>query len=110
MNKKLAGLVAVGAFAVTGLAGTTDAGAVTPAAAPCTIDTYGHVQLVDWLKVHTSPGITTPAVGQLKDGATFHHCTSDVKIVGGRGWVYGYGYNGSTKVTGWVDGDYITGP
>jgi len=77
----------------------------------CTIDSITHVQSdVDWLRVHTSPGVTTPAIGQIPGGARFDFCSSSGTTVGGHYWVYGFGYNGSTKLTGWVAGEYLIWP
>jgi hypothetical protein len=77
----------------------------------CTIDSLTHVVTsIDWLRVHTSPGVSTPAVGQIPGGAAFHFCSSSGQNAGGRYWVYGYGYNGSVKLTGWVAGEYLIWP
>ena len=76
------------------------------AAYSCTIDSWGGVT-ADWLRVHVSPGVNTSAVGQVPYGTQFHYCSSSGTSSGGIYWVYGYGYNGSTKVTGWADYDYI---
>jgi hypothetical protein len=65
---------------------------------------------VDWLKVHTTPGTTTPAIGQLRDGAQFCVTGTTVPVRNGHPWQYGYGYNGSTKLTGWVAADYLIYP
>ena len=77
----------------------------------CTIDSLTHVVTsIDWLRVHTSPGVSTPATGQIPGGAAFHFCSSSGQNVGGHYWVYGYGYNGSIKLTGWVAGEYLIWP
>jgi hypothetical protein len=81
------------------------------AAYSCTYDSYTHVlSSVDWLRVHTSPGVSTPAVGQIPGGSGFTFCSSSGRQSGGHYWVYGYGYNGSVRVTGWVAGDYLIWP
>lgn len=64
---------------------------------------------IDWLKVHTRPGTTTPAVGQLKSGAQFCITSNSHPYANGHYWTYGYGYNGS-KLTGWVAGDDLIYP
>ena len=65
---------------------------------------------VDWLKVHTKPGTTTPAIGQLKSGAQFCITSNSHPVANGHPWAYGYGYNGSTKLTGWVAADDLIYP
>lgn len=77
----------------------------------CTIDSVTHVQQsTNWLRVHTSPAVGAPAVGQLPGGARFDFCSSSGTTSGGHYWVYGFGYNGSTKLTGWVAGEYLVWP
>jgi hypothetical protein len=54
----------------------------------CSIDSLTHVVTsIDWLRVHTAPGIGTPAVGQIPGGAAFHFCSSSIQTVGGLSWV-----------------------
>lgn len=111
MNRMLTGFLAAGAFAIAGIGAVPSASATPVAPAySCSIDTFSHVDVVDWLKVHTSPGLSTPAVGQLPNGAKFSYCSKVLKMADGRAWRYGYGYNGSVKLTGWVDADYLAGP
>lgn len=62
----------------------------------------------DWLKVHTSPGLSTPVVGQLPKGATFCLLSRNYPYADGYFWAHGYGYNGSTKLTGHVVSRYLT--
>jgi hypothetical protein len=76
----------------------------------CTLDSFTHVQGADWLRVHTSPGIGTPGVGQIKGGSGFCFSSGSGTHVDGKYWVYGYGYNGSTQLTGWVDGEFLVWP
>lgn len=59
----------------------------------------------DWLKVHTSPSAKSSAVGQLPRLANFEACS--YKVVGKVVWLHGSGYNGSKKLTGWVDSNYM---
>jgi len=87
----------------------TEAEGAAPAYS-CSIDSYSHVTGADWLRVHTSPGAGTPAVGQIPGGSGFHFCSRSSTKSGPDYWVYGYGYNGSTKLTGWVDSRYLAGP
>jgi hypothetical protein len=75
----------------------------------CSIDSYGKV-LADWLKVHTYASVSAPTVGQVPYGSYFHYCSSSGTNAGGYYWVYGYGYNGSTKLTGWVVFNYLAHP
>lgn len=77
----------------------------------CTLDSYTHVENnIDWLRVHTSPGVEAPVVGQIKGGSGFCFDGKSGTTVGGEYWVNSYGYNGSTKVAGWVDGRYLVWP
>ena len=94
---------------MTVAAGPASAAPAAPACS-CSIDPFSHVDVVDWLKVHTTPGTATPAVGQLPSGAQFSYCSKVLKMASGRAWRYGYGYNGKVKLTGWVDADYLAGP
>jgi hypothetical protein len=99
------------------VAGTLVAAPAAAAATPrvvqasysCSIDSYGTVT-ADWLKVHTQPSVTSAAVGQIPYGNRFHYCSSSGRSNGGIYWIYGYGYNGSVKLTGWVDAAYVSHP
>jgi hypothetical protein len=102
----------VGAGAVL-VPATMATAAPRPAVAPaysCTFDSTTHVSGADWLLVHTSPSTSAPRVGQLPNGAQVHFCSSSYTNGGGYVWVYGYGYNGATKVTGWMVTKYLTFP
>lgn len=78
---------------------------------PGSFDSATHVQpSVDWLRVHTSPSATSAAIGQIPGGAAFTFSSSSGTVVGSTAWYCGYGYNGSTKLTGWVDGAYLNWP
>lgn len=59
----------------------------------------------DWLKVHVSASASSAAVGQIPRLSNFFACST--KQVGKVTWLDGYGYNGSVKLTGWVDSDYM---
>jgi uncharacterized protein YgiM (DUF1202 family) len=97
--------------AVTGPVTAATAEPATLAAAPCAIDSTSTVVHADWLLVHTKPSSTSPSVGQLKGGAAVHFCSSYfVNFSGQWAWTYGYGYNGSTKVTGYMYDRYLAGP
>ena len=60
--------------------------------------------------MHTQASTSSSSVGQLPRGAIFHFCSSSEHSSGGHFWVYGYGYNGSKKLTGWVAGEYLAWP
>ncbi|MGI5226549.1 hypothetical protein [Actinoallomurus sp. CA-142502] len=95
-------------------AGTANAAAPAgPVAAPaysCTYDSLTHVNGADWLLVHTSPSTSAPRVGELPYGAQVKFCSSSYTSGSGYVFVYGYGYNGSTKVTGWMVTAYLAFP
>ncbi|MFB9831669.1 hypothetical protein [Actinoallomurus acaciae] len=106
-------VVAAGAVLIPGAAAAaapTPASQVAAPAYSCTYDSITHVSGVDWLLVHTSPSTSAPRVGQLANGAQVHFCSSSFTNGGGYVWVYGYGYNGSTKVTGWMVTNYLVFP
>jgi len=85
--------------------------AVYQPAYSCTIDSLTHVvSNIDFLRVHTAPGVGTPAIGEIPGGSAFHFCSSSYTSAGGLVWVYGYGYNGSVKLTGWVTTEYLLFP
>ncbi|WP_206506665.1 hypothetical protein [Streptomyces chrestomyceticus] len=100
------------------LAAAAGVGTVTPAAALTTetplravscpaADSWSTVKnSIDWLKVHTAPRASAPSVGQIPGGSRFHYHHNAVS----HGFVCGYGYNGSTKVTGWVAASYLNWP
>lgn len=60
---------------------------------------------VDWLRVHISPSVSAPAVGQLPGGAMFH-----LSGAASNGFACGYGKNGSTTVSGWASSSYLNFP
>ncbi len=94
------------AVLILGFTAVTDTAAAAPGEArACPIDyqASGHIRGVDWLRVHTAPKASAPSVGQLKRGA--HVCYQPTGDNGG--WVKGYGYNGSTRVFGWMVSGYI---
>ncbi|HJP73374.1 MAG TPA: hypothetical protein VJ914_03850 [Pseudonocardiaceae bacterium] len=101
---------AIGSLAVT--TGIADAAPAAPAiaAASCTSNgSWSTVESADWLRVHTTHSATSPSIGQIPRGARWYYCNGEV-ISGGIDWQYGYGYNGSTKLTGWVDSGYLAHP
>lgn len=103
---------AVAAAAIGSLAFTTGIATAAPAApaASCTTNgSWSTVETADWLKVHTTHSATSASVGQIPRGAKWYYCNGEV-ISGGIDWQYGYGYNGSTKLTGWVDSGYLAHP
>jgi hypothetical protein len=102
------GAALAGAIAVAPPAMARSSAGMQPAYT-CSIDSASDVA-ADWLRVHTQPSATSPAVGQLPYGARFHYCASSATRSGGYTWVYGYGYNGSTKLTGWVVYGYLANP
>ncbi|MEU5366837.1 SH3 domain-containing protein [Streptomyces sp. NPDC005925] len=65
---------------------------------------------MDWLKVRTGPSVSYSSIGQLPGGASFTFSSSSGTSAGGYYWGCGYGYNDSTKLTGWVAGDYLVWP
>jgi hypothetical protein len=68
-----------------------------------------HVYSADWLKIHTQHSLSSAVVGQIPRGAAFCILRNAVRQ-DGHYWQYGYGYNGSTKVTGWAVTDYFIYP
>ncbi|MCD0484889.1 SH3 domain-containing protein [Streptacidiphilus sp. ASG 303] len=113
MRKAVAVAFSAAALSLTAVpaAHAAPANAVTAAVTcPGSLSNYTHVQSsVDWLKVRTGPSTSYAAVGQLPGGAAFTFSSSGVQS-GGHYWVCGYGYNGSTKLTGWVAGEYLVWP
>jgi hypothetical protein len=71
----------------------------------CSIDTAGRVT-ADWLRVHVTPAVSSPVIGQIPRGGIFHYCSTSAEA-GAFYWVYGYGYHGSTRLNGWVSGEYL---
>lgn len=104
-RRTVTGLALLGTLGIGPALGTAPASAAT-ASYTCTIDKWGTVT-ADWLRVHTSYSASSPSVGQIPRGNIFHFCSSSGTWNGGYHWVYGYGYNGSTKLTGWVDSEYL---
>lgn len=85
--------------------------AVAAVTCPGSINSYTHVLTsVDWLKVRTGPSTSNTAIGEIPGGAGFHFSSSSGKESGGHYWVCGYGYNGNTKLNGWVAGEYLLWP
>jgi hypothetical protein len=76
----------------------------------CTFDSVTHVQGADWLRIHVTPSVSSSAVGQIPDKAQFNFCSSSFMNIGTACWVYGYGFNGSKKLTGWADCQYLIFP
>lgn len=113
MSKKYVAAVGAVAAGLSTLVGLATVGAAPANASGCTY--YSHVINADWLRVHTKPGISTSVVGQLPKGALFCYITNSAGQIQGANadgyyWEYGYGYNGSTKLTGWVDAEYLAHP
>ncbi|WP_055588756.1 hypothetical protein [Peterkaempfera griseoplana] len=103
--------VATAALAFSASPALAASPAVMTPAYSCSIDSLTHVESsVDFLRVHTSPGVGTPAVGEIPGGSAFHFCSGSFQSSGAYVWVYGYGYNGSVKLTGWVATDYLLFP
>lgn len=106
-------VVAAGAVLVPAAVATAAPASASSAVVPaysCTFNSITHVNGADWLIVHSSPSTSAPRVGQLPDGARVDFCTSSFTNSGGYDWVYGYGCNGSTKVTGWMVTNYLLFP
>jgi hypothetical protein len=101
---------AIGSFAFTTVDANAAAVPAAKAAASCTASGgYSTVKSADWLRVHTTHSASSTSIGQLPRGARFTYCNGEV-LSGGIDWQYGYGYNGSTKLTGWVDSGYLAHP
>jgi len=102
----MAGLVGAAVFAAPAASATAmpSRDGAAPSAYACV---YTVKVTADWLKVHTSPGLSTPVVGQLPRGATFCLLSLKESYVDGYFWAHGYGYNGSTKLTGYVVDQYL---
>ncbi|MFJ2717982.1 hypothetical protein ACIQMV_30330 [Streptomyces sp. NPDC091412] len=113
MRKAIAVAFAAAALSLTTVpaAHAAPAGVISAAVTcPGPLSNYTHVlSSVDWLKVRTGPSTSNTAIGQLPGGAAFYFSPSGVQS-GGHYWVCGYGYNGSTKLTGWVAGEYLLWP
>jgi hypothetical protein len=106
----IAAAVALGGATITAPIASASPVANAGPAFACT-QSYTHVRSsIDWLRIHTSPGVNTPAVGQIPGGSGFCFDSGSGRTVGGIYWVDGYGYNGSTRVSGWADGDYLIWP
>jgi hypothetical protein len=102
------------AAALSAAAITAPIASASPTAIPaftCASGQFTHVRsTIDWLRIHTAPGVNTPAVGQIRGGSEFCFTSSSDRYADGAYWYQGYGYNGTTKVSGWADGDYLIGP
>ncbi|MFC0546183.1 hypothetical protein [Kutzneria chonburiensis] len=106
-------VLAAAAAALGAVVVTAPIASASPAAGPAFAcgQSYTHVRSsIDWLRIHTSPGVNTPAVGQIPGGSGFCFNSASGRTVGGIYWVDGYGYNGSTRVSGWADGEYLIWP
>jgi opacity protein-like surface antigen len=103
----VAAAVAAAALAAPAVASATT---VQPLAFSCS-SSYGtaHVYSADWLKIHTQHSLSSAVVGQIPRGAAFCILRNAV-YQDGHYWQYGYGYNGSTKLTGWAVTDYFIYP
>jgi len=97
----------VATFAAVPAAGAAATPSTVHAAYSCVVDSYATVSGADWLRVHSSASLTSPVVGQVPYGSRWHYCSSSEHTSGGHTWLYGYGYNGTVKVTGWVVCDYF---
>jgi hypothetical protein len=105
-------LVLIGAIAAPATAAPLRAGAPAPAATTSCSATTAKVT-ADWLRVHTNHSVSSPVVGQVPYGSYWHYCAGTSGAWDSTHtyyWIYGYGYNGSTKLTGWVDSEYLLGP
>ena len=77
----------------------------------CKIDGYQAVKISSgMLRIHVSPSTSSTVVGELANKVLFHDCSSSERTIGGTTWIYGYGMNGSTKVTGWAVENYLESP
>lgn len=108
--RRVGAVAAAGIVAISGITSAAPAASATPLFCD-TNDQYWYFTVTaDWLLVHTSAGTSTPAVGQVPHGSVF--CAraggTYIKIVNGVSFRYGYGHNGSTKLTGWVDASYLS--
>ncbi|MEU6402605.1 hypothetical protein [Streptomyces sp. NPDC046985] len=114
MKKSIAVAIATAALSLTAVpaAHAAPAGAASAAVTcPGSLNNSTHVQTsVDWLKVRTGPSTSNTAIGEIPGGAAFYFSSSSGTQSGGHYWVCGYGYNGSTKLTGWVAGEYLVWP
>lgn len=93
--------VLLAVLVVPGLALAPTAHAATAPARPAYCGAYV-IGTVDWLLVHTARSLSSPARGQIP-GRSCWYDTGD----GTENWRQGFGYNGSTKVPGYVDAHYI---
>ncbi|TDQ00864.1 hypothetical protein [Labedaea rhizosphaerae] len=101
---------AAAALAVPAVASAATVQPVQPLAFSCSSSLgTAHVYSADWLKIHTQHSLSSAVVGQIPRGAAFCILRNAV-YQDGHYWQYGYGYNGSTKVTGWAVTDYFIYP
>jgi hypothetical protein len=95
---------AMGALTFTGIASAAPA---APAASCTANGSWSTVNIA--VKVYASHSTTSKLIGTVARGATWHYCNGEV-LIGTTDWQYGYGYNGSTKLTGWVDSSHLAHP
>jgi hypothetical protein len=100
---------AVAAAAVSALAftGTASAAPAAPAASCTTNGSWSTVNTA--VKVYSSHSTTSTLVGTVPRGAKWYYCNGE-ELIGNIDWQHGYGYNGSTKLTGWVDSSHLAHP
>ena len=101
---------AVAAAAIGSLAFTTGIAAAAPAAPAASCTANGSWSTVETaVAVHTTHSATSSTIGTVPKGARWTYCNGEV-FSGGIDWQYGYGYKGSTKLTGWVDSSHLAHP
>src|SRR5690242_18323014 len=83
LHRIFAAGVATAALAFSASPALAASPAVMTPAYSCSIDSLTHVESsVDFLRVHTSPGVGTPAVGEIPGGSAFHFCSSSFQSSG----------------------------
>lgn len=100
-------IAAVAVLVPTASASAAQASANSTPRYTCTYDQSATV-IVDWVRVRTNHSTSAGATGQLPRGAAVRYCAYSLTAEDGIMWVYGYGYNGSTKLTGWMDVYYLS--
>ncbi|AKU16418.1 SH3 domain-containing protein [Luteipulveratus mongoliensis] len=107
MKRTIAAACVLGAGLTFAATSTASAAPSSATLASCTINSTSTVT-ASALRVRNAPNGST-VVGLLYRGTTVHICSSG-KSAGGHYWMYGYGNNGGTRVTGWMAADYLALP
>jgi hypothetical protein len=116
MISKIAAIAALALIGPLGGIATAHAASAAPTTVPvnstmdCTLDTTETVDSsIDYLRVHTDPGVDQPAVGQVPGGSEFRFCSSSATTTAdGWSWVYGTGTaDDGTALWGWVAEGYL---